>query len=161
MKAITLAFVAIAFACATSARGQDERLVITRAAMRPSLVATAEHFTGTVHVQPLFDSTAMARAFAASVSFNPGARTDWHAHPRGQILIVTAGVGRVQLWSGTIREIRAGDVVRIPPGVKHWHGAAPATAMTHIAVVEYFDGRNTEWMEKVSDAQYRAPIDPR
>ena len=131
-------------------------MVITRAAARPSRVAPAQNFTGLVRVQQLFDTTASTRAYAASVSFEPGARTAWHTHPRGQVLIVTEGIGRAQLWGGAVEEMRPGDVVRIPPGAKHWHGAGPTSAMTHIAVVEYLDGRSTEWMESVSDAQYHA-----
>lgn len=158
MKQTVLTLATLTLAGATSAQAQSTRdLVITRAATRPSLAAPAANFTGTVRVQPLFDTTASTRAYGASVSFSAGARTAWHTHPRGQVLIVTEGVGRVQLWGGPVEEIRVGDVVRIPPGAKHWHGAAPTAAMTHIAIVEYFDGRSTEWMEKVSDAQYGAP----
>jgi 4-carboxymuconolactone decarboxylase len=157
MKQIAIALVALALAWAAAAQAQTTReLVITRAAMRPSRVAPAENFTGAVRVQPLFDTTAMTRAYGASVSFEAGARSAWHTHPRGQVLIVTEGVGRVQRWGGPVEEIRPGDVVRIPPGVKHWHGAAPTTAMSHVAIVEHLDGKNTDWMEKVSDAQYNA-----
>ena len=161
MKLIVVTLVALSLACATTGQSQGAGLVITHAATRPSSVAPAENFTGTVRVQPLFDSTAMMRAFGASVSFDAGARTAWHMHPRGQVLIVTAGVGRVQLWGGPIEEIRVGDVVRIPAGAKHWHGAAPTSAMTHIAIVEYLGSWNTEWMEKVSDEQYSAPAGAR
>lgn len=155
MKGILLATI-IAIATDASAQGAAN-LVITRAAARPSRVAPAENFTGTVRVQTLFDTTATTRAYGASVSFEAGARTAWHTHPRGQILIVTEGVGRVQRWDGPVEEIRPGDVVRIPPGAKHWHGAGPASAMTHIAIVEHRDGSGVNWMEKVSDAQYDAP----
>ena len=159
MKQTLLTLAAVTLAGATSAQAQNTRdLVITRGAERPSLVAPAANFTGTVRVQPLFDTTASTRAYAASVSFDAGARTAWHAHPRGQVLIVTEGVGRAQLWGGRVEEIRVGDVVRIPPGAKHWHGGAPTTAMTHIAIVEHLDGRNTEWMEKVTDAQYGVSV---
>jgi 4-carboxymuconolactone decarboxylase len=156
MKQIALTLVALFLARATAAQAQDAGLVITRAATRPSRVAPAENFTGTVRVQPLFDTTASTRAYGASVSFDAGARTAWHTHPRGQVLIVTEGVGRVQRWGAPIDEIRPGDVVRIPPGAKHWHGASPTTAMTHIAIVEHNGGRSTEWLEQVSDAQYNA-----
>lgn len=115
-----------------------------------------EYFTGTVRVDPLFQANDPARASGASVTFEPGARTAWHAHPLGQTLIVTAGCGRVQRWGGPIEEIRPGDVVSIAPGEKHWHGATPTTAMTHIAIQEQVDGKAAEWMEKVSDEQYRA-----
>ena len=159
MNRFAIALVAFTSAITGSAHAQDaDRLVITRAAARPSHIAPAANFTGAVRVQPLFDTTTLARAYAASVSFDPGARTAWHTHPRGQILIVTEGVGRAQIWGGAIEELRPGDVVRIPPGAKHWHGAAPTTAMTHTAIVEYLDGRSTTWMEKVSDAQYGAAV---
>lgn len=144
---------------ALPARAQDTtRLQITRAESVPSRSGAAEHFTGTARVRPLFDTTAMTRAYGGSVSFEAGARTAWHTHLRGQVLIVSAGVGRVQRWGGPVEEIRPGDVVWIPPGVKHWHGAAPTSPMTHIAVVEHSGGRTTEWLEPVSDAQYAAPL---
>lgn len=159
MKRIIVTLVALSLACSVPARAQDAAgIVITRAAARPSHVAPIENFTGTVRVQRLFDTTAMTRAYGASVSFDAGARTGWHTHPRGQILIVIAGVGRVQRWGAPVQEIRPGDVVRIPPGAKHWHGAGPTSAMTHIAIVEHLDGRGVDWMEKVSDAQYGAPV---
>ena len=155
MKHISITLVALALACPAPARAQGAPgLVISRAAARPSRAAPAENFTGTVRVQPVFDTTATTRAYAASVAFEPGARTAWHTHPRGQVLIVTDGVGRVQRAGAPVEEIRSGDVVRIPPNVKHWHGAAPTTAMSHIAIVEHLDGRNTDWMEKVSDSDY-------
>ena len=158
MKHTAITLVALSLVCSAPALAQQAAgLVITRATARPSRVAPAENFTGTVRVQPLFDTTATMRAYGASVSFESGARTAWHTHARGQVLIVTEGVGRVQRWSGPVEEIRAGDVVRIPPNVKHWHGAGPTSAMTHIAIVETLNGRNTDWMEKVSDDQYNAP----
>jgi 4-carboxymuconolactone decarboxylase len=132
---------------------------ITRDGSRPSRVAPAANFTGSVRVQPLFDTTDATRAYGASVAFAAGARTVWHTHPRGQVLIVTDGIGRVQRWGGPIEEIRRGDVVRIPPGVKHWHGAAPATAMTHTAIVEHRDGNTVIWLEPVSAVQYGAHVD--
>jgi 4-carboxymuconolactone decarboxylase len=146
------AFGALACACATGARAQATELVITHADPRPSSVAMAEHFTGKVHVRPAFATA--TRASGASVTFEAGARTDWHTHPRGQVLIVTDGIGRVRRWGGPVEEIRPGDVVRIPPNVKHWHGAAPTTAMTHLAIVEPLDGRTVVWLERVSDEQY-------
>ena len=127
---------------------------IKRSGSQPSRKGPAENFTGTVRVDPLFQPEAPARTLGASVTFEPGARTAWHAHTLGQILIVTAGCGRVQRWDGPIEEIRPGDVVWIEPGEKHWHGAAPTTAMTHIAIVEQLAGQSTDWMEKVSDKQY-------
>jgi 4-carboxymuconolactone decarboxylase len=153
----TIALWATTMAADASAQGASN-LLVSRAAERPARVAPATNFTGTVRVQPLFDTTASTRAYAATVSFDAGARTAWHTHPRGQVLVVTEGVGRTQVWGGPIEEIRTGDVVRIPPGAKHWHGAAPTTAMTHIAVVEPMNGSSTTWMEKVSDAQYGATV---
>lgn len=121
---------------------------------QPSGKGQAEYFTGTVRIGPLFEASAPARVRAVSVTFEPGARTAWHTHPLGQTLVVTAGCGRAQRWGGPIEEIRAGDVVWFPPGEKHWHGAAPATAMTHIAIQEQLDGKAVEWLEHVSDEQY-------
>lgn len=134
-----------------------QTISVARAGARPSRGGPSENFTGSVSVDSLFRAGAPSRVSGGSVTFEPGARTDWHAHPLGQTLIVTAGVGRVQQWGGPAEEIRPGDVVRIPPGRKHWHGAAPTSAMTHISVVEGIDGKTTDWMEKVSDAQYNAP----
>ena len=116
----------------------------------------AEYFSGTVRVDPLFEAANPTRAVGASVTFEPGARTAWHTHPLGQTLIVTAGCGLVQTWDGPIEEIRPGDVVSITPGEKHWHGAKATTAMTHIAIQERLDSKTADWMEKVSDEQYRA-----
>jgi quercetin dioxygenase-like cupin family protein len=127
---------------------------ITRSGSRPTSAGPAQYFTGSVRVGPLFQLPEPARVSGASVTFDPGSRTAWHTHPLGQTLIVTAGVGRVQFWGGKVEEIRPGDVVWIPPGQKHWHGASPDAAMTHIAIVEQVDGKVAEWMEKVSDAQY-------
>ena len=129
---------------------------IKRSGTQPSGKGPEAYFTGPVRVDPLFNAPAPARVFGASVTFEPGARTAWHTHPLGQTLIVTAGCGRVQRWGGPIEEIRPGDVVWFPPGEKHWHGAAPATAMTHIAIVEQLDGKSADWMERVSDEQYLA-----
>ncbi len=117
--------------------------------------APAEWFTGSVHVTYLFEAAPPARVVGVSVTFEPGARTAWHTHPLGQKLIVTAGVGRVQRWGGPVEEIRPGDVVLIAPGEKHWHGAAPHTAMTHLAVHEQLDGKAVDWMEQVTDEQYQ------
>jgi quercetin dioxygenase-like cupin family protein len=128
---------------------------IKRSGSKPSEKGAAEYFTGIVRIDPLFHPPDPARANGASVTFEPGARTAWHSHPLGQTLIVTAGGGRVQRWDGPIEEIRPGDVIRIAPGEKHWHGATPTTAVTHIASQEHLDGKNADWMEKVSDEQYR------
>jgi 4-carboxymuconolactone decarboxylase len=160
MRTCLLATIVLLSAFATAeARAQSpSNVVITRAAARVSRPAPAESFTGTVRVAPLFDATTTTRAYGASVSFEAGARTAWHTHPRGQVLIVTEGIGRVQVWGGPVEEIRSGDVVRIPPGTKHWHGAGLTSAMTHIAIVESLDGKGVDWMEKVSDAQHAAPV---
>src|SRR5262245_1884942 len=126
---------------------------IKRAGSQPSVKVPSDVFTGTVRIDPLFRTTAPARTAGASVTFEPGARTAWHTHPLGQTLIVTAGCGWVQRDGGPIEEIRPGDVVWFPPGEKHWHGASPTTAMTHIAIQEALDGKAVEGMEKVSDEQ--------
>ena len=127
---------------------------IKKSGSQPSRQGPAENFTGNVRIDPLFDAPSPARVFGASVTFEPGARTAWHVHALGQTLIVTAGSGRVQRWGGPLEEIRPGDVIWIPPGEKHWHGAAPTTAMTHIAIVEKTEENSTGWMEQVSDEQY-------
>ncbi len=128
---------------------------IKRSGSQPSAKGPADWFTGVVRIDPLFQANAPARAAGAAVTFEPGARTAWHTHPLGQILIVTAGCGRAQREGGAIEEIRPGDVVSFAAGEKHWHGAAPTTAMTHIAIQERLDGKAVEWMEKVTDEQYR------
>jgi quercetin dioxygenase-like cupin family protein len=129
---------------------------IKRAGSQSSAKGPTDWFTGTVRIDPLFQASEPARAVGAAVTFEPGARTAWHTHPLGQTLIVTFGSGLVQRDGGSIEEIRPGDVVWFPPGEKHWHGASPTTAMTHIAIQESLDGRAVDWMEKVSDEQYRA-----
>ncbi len=127
---------------------------IRRIGSQASSKGAAEYFTGPVRIDPLFQANAPARAVGASVTFEPGARTAWHTHPLGQTLIVTAGCGRAQRMGGPIEEIRPGDVIWFPPGEKHWHGAGPNTAMTHIAIQEQLDGKTVDWMEPVSDEQY-------
>jgi quercetin dioxygenase-like cupin family protein len=129
---------------------------IRRSGSQPSGRGPAEYFTGAVRIDPLFEAPDPAGVRCASVTFEPGARTAWHTHPLGQTLIVTSGLGRVQRWGGPVEEIRPGDVVWTSPGEKHWHGATPTTAMSHIAVQEALNGSPVEWMEKVSDEQYRA-----
>jgi quercetin dioxygenase-like cupin family protein len=129
---------------------------IKRSGSQPSSKGQAEYFAGSVRVDPLNQAPAPARVSIASVTFEPGARTAWHSHPLGQTLIVTAGCARVQKWNEAVQEIRPGDVVWIVPGEKHWHGAAPTTAMTHISIVEQLDGKGADWMEHVSDEQYPA-----
>jgi quercetin dioxygenase-like cupin family protein len=128
---------------------------IKRAGSNASTKGPADYFTGVVRIDPLFPSNAPARAAGNAVTFEPGARTAWHTHPLGQVLVVTAGCGRAQREGGPIEEIRPGDVVVFAPGEKHWHGAAPTTAMTHIAIQEALDGKAVDWMEKVSDEQYQ------
>jgi quercetin dioxygenase-like cupin family protein len=129
---------------------------IKRCGSQPSGKGSADYFTGAVRVDPLFHAPDPARVTGGSVTFEPGARTAWHAHPLGQTLIVTAGCGWVEREGGPVEEIRPGDVVWIPPGVKHWHGAGPTTSMTHIAIQEKLDGNVVEWLEQVTDAQYLA-----
>ena len=138
----------------TAGAKTGDMMDIKRSGSQPSAKGPAEWFTGTVRIDPLFDAPAPARAAVASVTFEPGARTAWHTHPLGQTLIVTSGVGRVQRWGGPIEEIRPGDVVWFAPGEKHWHGAAPTTAMTHTAIQEKLDGKPVDWLEKVTDEQY-------
>ena len=128
---------------------------IKRVGSQPSAKGSTEYFTGTVRIDPLFQAPDPARVSGAAVTFEPGARTAWHTHPLGQTLIVTAGYGRVRRWGELIEEIRPGDVVWFPPGEKHWHGASPTTALTHIAVQEKLDGKNVDWLEQVSDEQYQ------
>lgn len=128
---------------------------IKRTGTQPSGIGSADWFTGTVRIDPLFQAPAPARVAGASVTFEPGARTAWHTHPLGQTLIVTTGYGWAQREGGPLEELHPGDVVWFPPGEKHWHGASPTTAMTHIAIQEMLDGRAVDWLEHVSDEQYR------
>ncbi|MFB2549967.1 (R)-mandelonitrile lyase [Ensifer soli] len=127
---------------------------IDRNGTQPSVPGPAGWFTGTVRMDPLFAANAARRAAAAAVTFEPGARTAWHTHPLGQTLIVTAGVGLVQRDGGPVEEIRPGDVVWFEPGERHWHGASPTTAMTHIGIQEHLDGKVVDWLEPVTDAEY-------
>lgn len=135
--------------------GRAQTVEVRRNGSQPSTKGPAENFTGSVRIDPLFSARDPSRMSGGSVTFEPGARTAWHTHPLGQTLIVTAGSGYVQQWGRPIQEIRPGDVVQIPPGVKHWHGATATTVMTHIALQEQLDGKNVDWMEQVSDEQYR------
>ncbi|MBX7138857.1 MAG: cupin domain-containing protein [Oligoflexia bacterium] len=128
---------------------------IKRNATRLSSKGSADYFTGAVQIEPLFEASEPARAFSASVTFEPGARTAWHTHPLGQTLIVTGGVGWAQKWGGPKEEIRPGDVIWFPPGEKHWHGATAESAMTHISVVEKLNGKSAEWLEPVTAEQYQ------
>ncbi len=160
MKLITIALLAFVaapvFAQNTPATASD--ISITRSGTQSSRVGPAENFTGKVTVDPLFQTKPPARGGGSYVTFEPGARSAWHSHPLGQTLVVTAGVGRVQQWGSAPSEIRPGDVVWIPAGQKHWHGAAPDSAMTHIAISESLNGKTVEWMEKVSDSQYQVAV---
>ena len=132
--------------------------MITHSGTQPATAGPAENFTGEVRVQPLFAAEETAAYTGAYVTFQPGARSAWHTHPAGQRLIVTEGVGRTQQEGGPVEEIRAGDVVWCPPGVKHWHGAPPTEAMTHLALTGIRDGQGVEWLDKVPDEQYDAPL---
>ena len=148
-------------AAAEPAGPDDRALVILRSEAQTSYPAPDEHFTGSALVSQRFQARDPGRASGAFVTFEPGARTHWHRHALGQTLIVTSGVGRVQRWGEPAEEIRPGDIVWIPAGQKHWHGASPATSMTHVAISERLDGKTVEWLEKVTDEQYRAPVRPR
>ena len=145
------------FACESSKHTRAERgkgMDIKRAGSQASAKGPSDWFTGTVRIDPLFQAPDPALVQGACVTFEPGARTAWHTHPLGQTLIVTAGYGRAQRWGGPIEEIRPGDVVWFSPGEKHWHGASPTTAMSHIAIQEKKEGKVVDWMEQVSDQQY-------
>jgi len=139
----------------TNVTERRETMDIKRNGSRPSGKGPEAYFTGTVRVDPMFQVGDPARVSGGHVTFEPGARSAWHTHPLGQTLIVTSGLGWAQCEGGPIEEIRPGDVIWFPPGEKHWHGAAPTTAVTHIAVTEFLNGKNVDWMEKVSDEQYR------
>ncbi|NPT37760.1 cupin domain-containing protein [Paraburkholderia xenovorans] len=139
------------------AQAQDDRTItVIHAGSQPSTHGSADHFTGSVQVDSRFQAQAPARSGGGIVTFEPGARTAWHTHPLGQTLIVTAGIGLVQQWGGPVQVIKPGDIVWIPPGVKHWHGATRTSGMTHIAIAEALDGKSVDWMELVTDAQYLA-----
>lgn len=173
MKQSSLVLVSLAALAAAPLHGQpaggpaiptasDERaVVVLRSEAQTSRQGPAENFTGSVRVGQQFQASNPGRASGARVTFEPGARTAWHSHPLGQTLIVTSGVGRVQRWGDPVDEITPGDLVWIPAGQKHWHGASPTIGMTHIAIVEQHDGKSTDWMEKVTDEQYGAPVRPR
>jgi quercetin dioxygenase-like cupin family protein len=143
-------------AAAASAQAQAQAdLRISHAGSQPSVRGPGDFFTGAVRVDPLFPATAPSRMSGGSVTFEPGARSAWHTHPAGQVLVVTAGAGWIQREGGPVEEMRPGDVVWIPPGLRHWHGAAATTGVTHLALQEEVDGQAVTWMEKVLDAQYR------
>lgn len=130
-------------------------VIVQRAGSQPPAAGPAQNFTGTVRVDGRFQGSQPARISGGTVTFEPGARTAWHTHPLGQTLVVIAGLGLVQHWDGPAQEIKPGDTVWIPPGVKHWHGATAGAGMTHVAISEALDGKTVEWLEHVSDEQYR------
>ena len=130
---------------------------IKRVGSSPSSKGSADYFTGSVRIDPIFNSPAPARAVGASVTFEPGARTAWHTHPLGQTLLVISGCGWAQRWGGAVEEIHPGDVVSFSPGEKHWHGAAATIGMSHVAIQEQLDGKTVDWLEHVTDEQYRSP----
>lgn len=142
-------------ACSTTQSTKRSQMNIQRAGSQPSSKGPADWFTGAVRIDSPFKAAEPARVAGAVVTFEPGARTAWHTHPLGQTLIITAGFGWVQRWESPIEEVRPGDVVWFAPGEKHWHGASPATALTHIAIQEQLDGKAVDWLEKVSDEQYQ------
>jgi quercetin dioxygenase-like cupin family protein len=150
-----LAASGFSLALLAAASAAAEGIKIMPNGSRPTVRGAEQNFSGSVVVNPLFGTTDHTNTTAGHVSFEPGARSAWHTHPAGQTLIVTAGLGWIQEWNGTKREIRPGDVIWIAPGVKHWHGATATQSMSHIAVTDVIDGRNVDWLEKVSDAQYQ------
>jgi quercetin dioxygenase-like cupin family protein len=152
--ALAIALLVAAPVVAHAAPDESSAIVITHSGAQPSMSAPPQNFTGTVRVDPLFQPVPPSRVSAGLVTFEPGARTAWHTHPLGQTLIVTAGRGWVQEWGHERREIVPGDIVTIPPGVKHWHGATATTGVSHIAIQESEGGRNVDWLEKVTDDQY-------
>jgi 4-carboxymuconolactone decarboxylase len=166
MKLTAITLTSLLLFAAVSADAQQAIMITRRGTQAPSPTAPAQpgagagasNFTGSVRVEPVFQAIAPGRATGSDVTFEPGARTAWHVHAAGQTLIVTTGVGRVQQWGAPADEIRPGDVVRIPPNVKHWHGASPEAAMSHLAITESLNGRSVEWMELVTDSQYSAPV---
>lgn len=146
--------VALTVGISTIAAAQTGAVVVTRVGSQPSTAGPEQYFTGSVRVDSRFQAASPARVGGAIVTFEPGAHTAWHTHPLGQTLIVTAGVGRVQRWGDAVQEIRPGDVVWIPPGAKHWHGASPTMGMSHVAIAESVNGMSVEWMEKLEREQY-------
>ncbi|HEV7278895.1 MAG TPA: cupin domain-containing protein [Pirellulaceae bacterium] len=153
--AIVLPSIARAWEARDQLKHEEKAMEIKRGGTQPSTKGPADWFNGFVRIDPLFQPHPPARAAGASVTFEPGARTAWHTHPLGQTLIVTSGCGWVQREGGPIEEVRPGDVVWFPAGVRHWHGAAPTTAMTHVAIQEELDGKVVDWMEHVTEEQYR------
>lgn len=155
MNSVVFAVAGLLLGMSTTSMAEPAKITVTPVGSQPSTIGAQQNFTGAVRVDSRFQATAPARVGGGIVTFEPGARTAWHSHPLGQTLIVTAGVGRVQQWDSPVQEIRPGDVVWIPPGTKHWHGASPVMGMSHVAIAESLDGKSTNWMEKVSDEQYK------
>lgn len=155
MNTTMLSLLMVGIAPVTSAQ-ESPAQTIARAGTRNSADGPPEYFTGRARIDPLHEANEHINTTSAYVTFEKGARSAWHTHPRGQYLVVTSGVGRTQQWGGPVEEIRPGDIIWCPPGIKHWHGAAPDTAMTHLAITGMKDGKNVQWMEKVSDDQYLA-----
>jgi 4-carboxymuconolactone decarboxylase len=158
LVAIGISLIVFAPGAQSQIPAEQQAIRITRVGTQPTRPLSPDNFTGNVRMDPGLQIGEPARISGGRVLFDPGARTAWHTHPLGQTLIVTAGTGRVQRWGDPVDEIRQGDVVWIPPGQKHWHGAAPNSSMTHIAVTELLDGKAVDWMEKVSDVQYDSPL---
>lgn len=156
MKQIAAAVISLTLAASPALAQPEQGLRIARNGSAPSVAGASQNFTGNVRVDTPFRAEAPARVGGGIVTFEPGARTAWHTHPLGQTLIVTQGVGLVQRWGGPVQEIRPGDVVWIPPGEKHWHGATPANGMSHVAISEALDGKSVDWLEHVTDTQYRS-----
>ncbi len=154
MKALLSAAASLSLTAAAASAHESPSVTVAKSGAQPATTGSIGNFTGSVTVDGRFQRAAPARIGGATVSFEPGAHTAWHTHPLGQTLIVTAGSGLVQHWQGPVQAIRTGDVVWIPPGVKHWHGASPSEAMTHIAIAEQLDGKSVDWMEKLSAGQY-------
>lgn len=155
MKTMTVAALSLTLAVSVvNAKENDSMITVMQSGAKPSVTGSSDYFTGTVRIDSPFQGSEPARVGGATVAFEPAARTAWHTHPLGQTLIVTAGLGLVQEWGGPAREIRPGDIVWIPAGVKHWHGATPKNSMSHIAIAEAQEGQVVDWLEKVSDEQY-------
>ncbi|MGI8923738.1 MAG: (R)-mandelonitrile lyase [Fimbriimonadales bacterium] len=160
MKQLLLTALTLSMLGSAMSPGEDQTqgglktLTIARSGSQPSQKGPPEYFTGSVRIDPLFNPEATSDVMCAHVTFEPGARTAWHTHPRGQTLIVTSGAGRVQTWGNKFEEIRPGDVVRIPAGAKHWHGGGLTTGMSHFAIMEQLGDKVVDWMEKVTDAQH-------
>jgi quercetin dioxygenase-like cupin family protein len=155
MKSLAATILSLAVLASSASAQSNQTITVTHPESQPSTVGPADNFTGSVRVDSRFQGTAPARIGGGIVTFEPRARTAWHTHPLGQTLIVTAGLGLVQEWGKPVQVIRPGDVVWIPPGVKHWHGATPTNGMSHIAIAEALDDKTVAWLEKVTDEQYR------